>query len=164
MDENGLIFRFIFLDLIHVSQVPYFTSFYKENFMTKRYRMEVETLWIHPEIKFGKRREMVYDFTSGKLVVDERTWFNGQDFYNPEKSPHIYADWDAAELAYTNLDWKLEDWEPLAWLMYEGSHERIEAFRLISVDENGDENVEAENNLLADLIAINEAYQKLQTV
>ncbi len=130
--------------------------------MSKLYRFEVETVWVHPEISFAKRREMVYDFVENDLVQDERTWADGQDFYDPQKSPHIYADWDKAEAAYSDLDWKLEDWEPLAFM--KGSAEQIEAFRLISVDENGNEEVEAENNLLADLIAINEAYQKLQTV
>ena len=99
--------------------------------MPKLYRFEIETLWIHPENKLTRRREMIYDFTTNILVPDERTWFNGQDFYNPKRSPHIYADWDKAELAYSNLDWLLEDWEPLADLMQEGSNEHIEAFRLI---------------------------------
>jgi len=130
--------------------------------MSKLYRFEVQTLWIHPEGRFTKPREMVYDFTTDTLIRDERTFADGQDFYDPKHSPHIYADWDKAELAYSDLDWKLEDWEPLADLMVEGSHEHIEMFRLISVDENGNEEVEAENNLLADLIAINEAYQKQQ--
>ena len=124
----------------------------------KQYRFEVATLWIHPEINFSKRREMVYDFTTNTLVPDERTWADGQDFYDPKHSPHIYADWDKAEWAYTDLDQALEDWEPLAWM--KGSDERIEAFRLITVDENGNEEVAAENNLLADLIAINEALSK----
>ena len=128
--------------------------------MSKFYRFEIETLWVHPKLNLPKRREMVYDFTTDTLHPDERTWFNGQDFYNPNRSPHIYADWDKAELAYSNLEWKLEDWEPLSWM--KGSDEQIEAFRLISVDENGNEEVAAENNLLADLIAINEAHQKLQ--
>ena len=131
--------------------------------MSKLYRFEVETLWIHPEINFSKRREMVYDFTTDELIADERTWFNGQDFYDPKHSPHIYADWDKAELAYLNLDWLMEEWKPLTDLMQEGSNEHIEAFRLIAVDENGDEKVVAENNLLADLIAVNEAYQQMQT-
>ena len=130
--------------------------------MSKLYRFEVETLWIHPEINFSKRREMVYDFTTDELIANERTWFNGQDFYDPKQSPHIYADWDKAELAYTNLDWLLEDWEPLADLMQEGSNERIEAFRLIAVDDDGNEEVVAENNYLADLIAINKAYRESQ--
>ena len=132
--------------------------------MSKLYRFEVETLWIHPEINFSKRREMVYDFTTDKLIADERTWFNGQDFYDPKQSPHIYADWEKAELAYTNLDWQMEEWEPLAGLMQAGSNEHIEAFRLISVDENGNEEVVAENNLLADGIAVNEAYRQSQTI
>ncbi|MCL2348252.1 MAG: hypothetical protein FWC50_08315 [Planctomycetaceae bacterium] len=131
--------------------------------MSKLYRFEVETLWIHPEINFSKRREMVYDFTTDELIADERTWFNGQDFYDPKQSPHIYADWEKAELAYTNLDWLMEEWKPLADLMQEGSNERIEAFRLIAVDENGNEDVVAENNLLTDLIAINEGSQQVQT-
>ena len=130
--------------------------------MTKLYRFEVETLWIHPEAKFSKRCEMVYDFTTDTLVRDERTFADGQDFYDPKRSPHIYADWDKAELAYANLEWMLEDWEPLAW-MREGSGEQIEAFRLVAVDENGNEEVVAENNLLADLLAINKAYRELQT-
>ena len=132
--------------------------------MAKLYRLELETLWIHPEGTFSKRREMVYDFTTDTLVADERDWFNGQDFYDTTRSPHIYADWDKAELAYSNLEWKLEEWEPLDWMVAEGSNERIEAFRLISIDENGNEAVEAENNLLADLIAINEAFEKVQLV
>jgi len=107
------------------------TPFSQETFMPKLYRFEIETLWIHPENKLTRRREMIYDFTTNILVPDERTWFNGQDFYNPKRSPHIYADWDKAELAYSNLDWLLEDWEPLADLMQEGSNEHIEAFRLI---------------------------------
>jgi len=126
--------------------------------MSKLYRFEVETLWIHPEGKFSKRREMVYDFTTNTLIPDERTWADGQDFYEPTHSPHIYADWDKAELAYTDLDHSLEGWEPLDWM--KGSDERIEAFRLIAVDEDGNEAVAAENNLLADLIAINEAFAK----
>ena len=130
--------------------------------MTKLYRLEVETLWIHTEGMFSKRREMVYDFTTDTLVTDERSWFNGQDFYDTTRSPHIYADWDKAELAYSNLEWKLEEWEPLAWIAVEESTERIEAFRLISVDENGNEQVEAENNILADLIVINEVFEKSQ--
>ena len=128
--------------------------------MRKLYRFEVETLWIHPESNFAKPREMVYDFVENDLVPDERTWADGQDFYDPKHSPHIYADWDKAEAAYTDLDWQLEDWVPLAFM--KGSTERIKAFRLISVDENGNEEVAAENNYLADLVAINETHQKLQ--
>ena len=132
--------------------------------MSKLYRFEIETLWIHPDNHLSRRREMVYDFTTDVLIPDERTWLNGQDFYDPNRSPHIYADWDKAELAYTNLDWLHEEWKPLAWLMVEGSNEHIEAFRLIAVDEDGNEEVVAENNYLADLIALNEAYQRpLQT-
>ena len=126
-------------------------------------RFAESSLWIHPEINRTKRREMDYDFTTGILVPDERTWFNGQDFYHPNRSPHIYADWDKAEATYSDLDWNLEDWEPLADLMYEGSNEHIESFRLISVDENGHEETVLENNLLADLIAVTEARQQLQT-
>ena len=132
--------------------------------MSKLYRFEVETLWIHPENHLTRHREMVYDFTTDNLILNERTWFNGQNFFNPKRSPHIYADWDKAELAYTNLDWLLEEWKPLAELMQEGSNEHLEAFRLIAVDENGHEEVVAENNYLADLIAINEGCQRpLQT-
>ena len=131
--------------------------------MSKLYRFEIETLWIHPENHLTRRREMVYDFTTDTLIPDEKTWINGQNFYDPKQTPHIYADWDKAELAYTNLDWLLEDWKPLADLMYEGSNEHIEAFRLISVDENGNKDTVAENNLLADLIAINASHQNLQS-
>ena len=120
--------------------------------MTKLYRFEVETVWVHPIHNFPKRREMVYDFTTDTLIPDEQTFPGERDFYNPKNSPHIYADWDKAELAYTNLDWKLEDWEPLDWM--QGSDERIETFRLISVDRYGREEIVAENNLLADLTAI----------
>jgi len=84
------------------------------------------------------------------VVANERSWFNGQDFYDTTRSPHIYADWDKAELAYSNLKWKLEEWEPLDWMSTEGNNERIKSFQLISIDENGNEAVEAENNLLAD--------------
>jgi hypothetical protein len=131
--------------------------------MKKLYRFEVETLWIHPEMNISRRREMVYDFTTKRLIPDERTWLNGQNFYDPKQSPHIYADWDNAELAYSDLDWKLEDWEPLASWMTKESNEQIEAFRLISVDENGNKETVLENNLLADVIAINQAHEKLQT-
>ena len=132
--------------------------------MSKLYRFEIETLWIHPENNLTRRREMVYDFTTDTLIADERTHSDGQEFYDPKRSPHIYADWDKAELAYTNLDWLHEEWKPLADLMYEGSNEHIEAFRLIAVDEDGNNEVVAENNYLADLITINEAYQRqLQT-
>jgi len=139
------------------------TPFLQENSMSKLYRFEVVTHWIHPEINRSKRREMVYDFTTDTLVIDERSWFNGQDFYSPKRSPHIYADWDKAETVYSTLDWQLKDWQPLADLMYEGSNEHIETFRLISVDENGHEEIMLENNLLADAIAVTEAYRQLHT-
>ena len=128
--------------------------------MSKLYRFEVETLWIHPEGLFAKESEMVYDFREGELVSNERSWFNGQDFFNPKRTPSIYADWDKAELAYTNLEWLQEDWGPMAWM--KGSTERIKAFRLISVDEYGNEKVEAENNFLANIIAFSEAACEMQ--
>lgn len=128
--------------------------------MSKIYRFEVSTLWPHPEAGFTKRREMVYDFIENDLATDERSWFNGQNFYDPKTSPHIYADQEKAQQIYSNLERLLEDWEPLDFM--KDSEERVQAFRLISVDENGDENVEAESDRLADLITANPLFKNPQ--
>ncbi len=129
--------------------------------MSKVYRLEVETLWVHPVLNQSKRYEMVYDFTDNTLVPDERTHAHGQEFHEPEVSPHIYADWDKAELAYTNLDWLMDEWGPFEGSLAEGSNQYLEAFRLISVDENGNEEVEAENNHLELLIELNKVAKEL---
>ena len=129
--------------------------------MEKVYRIEVTTVWVHPELKFGKFRSQVYDFTSGKLVVDERCWFNGQDFYDPIRSPHIYADKETADAIYDELDYSMDDWEPLSDIITDDSGERLAAYSLVSVDENGNEHIEAECDVLELLAVLNETAKEL---
>ena len=128
----------------------------------KVYRIEVETIWIHPEIQFAKNRKMVYDFTSNTLVANQREWADGQYFYDPKHSPHIYAEWDQADSIFSNLEWKLEDWEPFNGLLAEGTNEHINRFRMVSVDENGNEEIETENDYLGDVVAISEAMEAVK--
>lgn len=123
--------------------------------MSKLYRLEVETLCINTEANISKRSEMVYDFVENDLVTDERTWSDGQDFYDPQHSPHIYADKKKADAVYDELSAAMEEWEPFEGSLDEGTNEYLEAYRLVSIDENGDEKVEAENKPLEMLIEVN---------
>lgn len=123
--------------------------------MKKLYRIEISTFWPHPNGTFGKWREMVYDFVDADLADDERDWFNGQDFYDPQQSPQIYAQYKDANDIFCDIDWKKEDWEPLEFL--KGSGEFIVSFRLVSVDECGNETVEAE-------IVIPESIRRIEEI
>jgi hypothetical protein len=134
---------------------------HKDFGMTKQYRIEIETFWQHPKLQFGKSREQFYDFTTGTLVPDERSWFDGQDFYDPKRSPHIYAGKDQAEAVYDEMSSDPESWEPLKDIVFEGSNENVMSYRMISIDENGDETVEAELNVCELLAMPNETVNLL---
>jgi hypothetical protein len=128
--------------------------------MQKQYRIDISTFWQHPNINFGKCRQQVYDFTTGTLVPDERGWFNGQDFYNPKRSPNIYVVKDIANEVYDELDVEMDDWTPLNDIIFEGSHETLISYRLVSVNRNGDEKIEAERNVPELLAMFNETAKQ----
>ena len=115
--------------------------------MSLQWRIEVSTFWQHPEMNTGRWREQVYDFTTGELIHDERSHADGQDFYNPEHSPHIYAGQEKANSVYEELDSEMDDWEPLKDIIFEGSGERLASYRLVAVGENENERVIAERDL-----------------
>lgn len=95
------------------------------------------------------------------MIYDERTWADGQDFYDPEHSPHIYADQDKANSVYDELETDMDDWEPLKEIIYEGSGERLASYHLIAVDENENERIVAERDLFELYAMMAETREKL---
>ena len=128
--------------------------------MQKQYRIEVSRFWQHPTMDFGKWRQQVYDFSTGTLIHDERSWADGQDFYDPKRSSHIYADKEKADAIFDELDFTMGDWEPLGDIIFEGSGEHLISYRLIAVDENSDEEIVFERDIPELLSMINETLQK----